>query len=353
MEHHPHRARKAQQYLLGAVKVAVSAALLGYLFAKAARDDSFQQLRDQPKEWGLLAAALAVELAAVMLTIVRWRLLVRAVELPFTFAEAFRLGFLGFLLNFFTLGVVGGDAIRAVFVARSNPGRGAVAVATVVVDRVLGLLGLMVLVSISFFLVDWNTVETRDPEGLLVIQNLCRVALVGTAVGAAGLGVLLLPGFTTSPLWDLFTGLPGVGTTFAHLIEALRMYRRRIDLLVVALVMSLGVHGLLAVAIYLIAHGLPGQTPGFLEHLVISPMASAFGSLPLPGGLGAFEVALDFLYRRVSPERVAESQGFVIALAYRVVTLLIAAIGVGYYLTSRREVRRLMAEAKKQRQDPA
>ncbi len=348
MEHDPPRPRMFAKRLLGVAKVAVSAALLAYLFTKAARDDSFQQLREQPKEWGLLATALLVELAAVIVTIVRWYLLVRAVELPFTIREALRLGFLGFLLNFFTLGIVGGDAIRAVFVARSNPGRGAVAVATVVVDRLFGLLGLLVLVSIGYFFVDWSAVQTRDPAGLEIIQNLCWVALMGSAVGVAALGLLLLPGFTTSPLWDFFARPPGVGLTFEHLIAAVRMYRRRAPLLGVALLMSLLVHALLAVAIYLIAHGLPGQTPGFLEHLVISPMASAFGSLPLPGGLGAFEVALDFLYRRVSPERVAESQGFVIALAYRVMTLLIATIGVGYYLTSRREVRRLMAEAKQQ-----
>jgi uncharacterized membrane protein YbhN (UPF0104 family) len=77
-------------------------------------------------------------------------------------------------------------------------------------------------------------------------------------------------------------------------------------------------------------------------------MAGAFGAIPLPGGLGAFEVALDFLYRNISPESVAERQGFVIAIAYRVFTLLIASIGIGYYLASRREVQTLLREAKRQ-----
>jgi uncharacterized membrane protein YbhN (UPF0104 family) len=334
--------------LLGLLKVAVSAALLAYLFREAARNDSFRNLIEQPKDWTLLGVAFLVELSAVAVTIVRWYLLVRAVELPFTLREAFRLGFLGFLLNFFTVGAIGGDAIRAVFVARSNPGRGAVAVATVVVDRCFGLFALLLLVSITYFAMDWSAVETRDPAGLKIIQNLCQIALASSAAGAVVIVVLLLPGFTTSPFWDFFCQLPVVGPTITHLIEALRMYRRRIPVLAAVLGMSLAVHGLLAIGIYLIARGLPGQAPGFMEHLVISPLASAFGAIPLPGGLGAFEAALDFLYRRVSPESVAASQGFVIALGYRIITLLIATIGVGYYLASRREVQTALQEAKRQ-----
>jgi uncharacterized membrane protein YbhN (UPF0104 family) len=330
------------------LKLAVSVALLTYLVLKATHDDSFQQLRDQPKNWTMLGAALVVELAAVVVTIVRWRLLVAAVEIPFSMREAFRLGFLGFLLNFFTLGTVGGDAIRAVFLARSNPGRGAVAVATVVVDRLVGVFALLLLVSIAFFVLDWSTLETRDPEGFAVIRNLCWVALVCSGVGLTALLIFLLPGFTSSPVWDFFAGLPKVGRTLADLIEALRMYRRKLSVLGTVLAMSLCVHGLLALGIFLIARGLSDEAPSFAAHLVISPMASAFGAIPLPGGLGAFEVALDFLYRNISPERVAASQGFVIALAYRVITILIAAIGAGYYISSRREMKRLMKEAAEQ-----
>jgi uncharacterized membrane protein YbhN (UPF0104 family) len=337
----------ARKRFAALAKLAVSAALLGYLVVKATHDESFQQLREQPKHWPLLATALLFELAAVVVGIVRWRLLVAAVEIPFSLREAFRLGFLGFLLNFFTLGTVGGDAIRAVFLARSNPGRGAVAVATVVVDRLIGVFALLLLVSIAFFVIDWSTLQTRDPEGLAVIRNLCWVALIGSGAGLAALTVLLLPGFTSSPLWDVLAGLPKIGRTMADLVEALRMYRQRIGILAVAVAMSLCVHLLLAVGLFLIARGLPGEAADFSAHLVISPMASAFGAIPLPGGLGAYEVALDFLYRRISPQSVSESQGFVIALAYRVMTIMIAAIGAAYYVTSRREVKRLMEEAGK------
>jgi uncharacterized protein (TIRG00374 family) len=342
----PRRKLSAKSCLIGLLKLTISAALLTYLFTKAAHDESFQQLRTQPKQWGLLAAAWASILAAVTLTIVRWFLLVRAVEIPIPFREALRLGFLGYLLNFFTVGSLGGDAIRAVFVARGNPGRGAAAVATVVVDRIIGLFALVLLVSAAYFFMDWSAVATRTAADLNVIFNLCRVALGCVAAGVAASAVMLLPGFTTWPLWEYLAALPKVGGTIAELIESVRMYRRRVPVLLGTLAISLAVHGFLAAGIYLIARGLPGEAPSFGAHLVISPMANAFGALPLPGGLGAYEVALDYLYRRISPQSVAESQGFVIAIAYRVITLLIATIGMGYYLAARREVRLAMSEAK-------
>jgi hypothetical protein len=340
--HHP-KSNVWKKPLLGLLKLAISLGLLAFLFWKAAGDQNFQNLRDQPKNWTMLAAALAVDLTAVTVTFVRWYLLVRAVEIPFTVGEALRLGFLGYLFNFFPAGALGGDAVRAGFIARNNPGRRTVAAATVVVDRVFGLFALFLLVSVSYFALDWDTLQARSAKDLELIQTLCWIGIGGTIGGLTALVVFLLPGFQSSPLWDFLSQVPKVGPIFAHLIEALRMYRRRLPVLALVLAMSLLVHFLLAIGIYLIAQGLPGDAPGFGAHLIVSPMASVAGTIPLPAG--PFEVVLDFLYQRISPDTVAESQGFVIAIAYRAITLAIAMIGMGYFLASRREVRTLMEDA--------
>jgi hypothetical protein len=342
--HHP-KPNVWKRRLTGLLKLAISLGLLAFLFWKAAGDENFQNLRDQPKNWTLLAAALLVALTAVTTTFVRWYLLVRAVEIPFTVGQALRLGFLGYLFNFFPAGAVGGDAVRAGFIARDNPGRRTVAVATVIVDRVFGLVALFLLVSVSYFALDWNSLHARRAEDLQLVRTLCWIGIGGAAAGLTAFGVFLSPGFQTSPWWDFLARLPKVGPIFAHLIEALRMYRRRLPVLGVVLGMSLCVHFLLAVAIYLIAQGLPGDAPGFGAHLIVSPMAGLAGTIPLPAG--PYEVVLDFLYHRISPDTVAESQGFVIAIAYRAMTLVIAMIGMGYFLASRREVKTLMEEAQR------
>ena len=72
---------------------------------------------------------------------VRWRMLVRAAGMSFSYKDAFRLGFLGFLLNFVSVGAVGGDLFKAVFIAREQPGRRIAAIVSVALDRLLGQLG--------------------------------------------------------------------------------------------------------------------------------------------------------------------------------------------------------------------
>src|SRR5262249_40872336 len=91
-----------------------------------------------PIAWHYLALAFLICLASISLTVVRWCILVRAQALPFTMTNALRLGLVGFFLSTFLPGSVGGDVVKAAFIAREQSRR-TVAVATVIMDRALAL----------------------------------------------------------------------------------------------------------------------------------------------------------------------------------------------------------------------
>jgi glycosyltransferase 2 family protein len=330
--------------LINLLKYGVSLGIIAWLVVDASRDRAFADLAEQPKHWGVLTLAVAVGLAAVLLTFVRWFVLVRALDLPFTLKDAMRLGFLGYLLNFVSFGAVGGDLFKAVFVARQFPGRRAEAVATVVLDRIVGLYMLFVMASAALLLTGQidNTDET--------VRIIGRGALVATAVGAAGILVLLIPGVTQGSLSALVKRTPKIGPTFGKLLDAVRMYRNRFGMLLLSALLSIVAQGFACVSVYLVARGLPGEYPSLADHFVIIPLAFVTGVLPLPvNGLGAFEMAVKLLYERVPLDmRVAEGHGFVVSLGYRAVTILIAMIGVCYYLASRKEVATVIAEAERE-----
>ena len=65
-------------------------------------------------------------------------------------------GALGFALNFVSLGTVGGDLFKAVLLAKVSPGRRTEAVVTVMADRILGLLMMMLLASTAILFADWR-----------------------------------------------------------------------------------------------------------------------------------------------------------------------------------------------------
>ena len=63
--------------------------------------------------------------------------------------------------------------------------------------------------------------------------------------------------------------------------------------------------------------------------------------------MGPFEVVLDFLYGRFG----LPHQGLIVALGYRIISVVIAFVGVCYYLGSRQEVAAVMHDEEAQEQD--
>jgi len=330
--------RDLKKTLITLLKILLPLAIITWLLASVDPED-LQQLRDRQKNWGTLGMAFTVAMLAVCITFVRWYLLVRTLHIPFRLRDAFRLGFLGFLLNFVGVGSVGGDLFKAVFIAREQSNRRAEAVASVLVDRVIGLYALLLVASGAILF-------GGVPQSTAALAAICNATLLATSVGAVCIMMVLVPGFTRGSLSEFVTGLPKVGHTIGRLIESVRMFRNQYQVMGIILVMSMAVHAMLAVSIFLIAQGLFGRTPTLGEHMIIVPLSNVAGAIPfMPGGLGTFEFAMEKLYVIVPADGPGDVIGVLVAMAYRIVTIAIAAVGVVYYWTSRREVREVIERA--------
>jgi hypothetical protein len=329
--------------LVPLAKLAVSLAIVGLLLRQLVGSEHFGTLRAQRWEWGYFLAACGVSVVAVGGTFVRWCLLVRALGLPFTLKDAMRLGSLGYMLNLVLIGSVGGDLVKAVMAAREQPGRRTQTVAAVLIDRVVGMYSLILLAGGSILL-------TGIHRRLLgaEIQWVFQAALVAVAVGSVGGAALLAPGLIGPQLAQAAARVPIVGGVLESLIGAARIYCGQWRVLLLALVISLGTNSLFTVTIYLIAHSLPGAHPTLAEHFVVVPLSSATGLVPLPlGALGAVEAMLSFLYQSVL--ETTTSKGILVALGYRLVTVVVAVVGGIVYVASRREVQAALAEARRLR----
>lgn len=322
-------------------------AILGYLFSDIYRNRSFATFWNGPKRWDFLAAAAGLTLAGVTITIVRWHWLIRALGLPFRLRDALRLGFLGYLLNFVSFGSVGGDFFKAIFVARELHGHRAEAVATVVVDRLIGLYGIFVLASIAIVATGAWEAETAERMRLLY-----RATFICTGVGTGLIALLLLlPDRTWHAIERRLARLPRVGPIFERLIAAVRRYRSSVWVLGLALVATVAAQWIFAVAFYLVSAGLIENHPSLAAHMVIVPLAMVAGIVPLPmSGLGAVEGVIEFLYRNVpqaiNPGAALPGQGVgaLVSLANRIVMLAVAMVGLVVYFASRREMAEVMHE---------
>lgn len=325
-------ASTTKQRLTMAAKLALAAAILAYLLHQVGQQDGFSRLVDQEKNWGMLALGVGCIFASVTLSFVRWYILVRALELDFRLIDALRLGAIGFALNFVALGNVGGDVFKAVFIARSQPGRRTAAVTTIAVDRAVGLFTFLVLASAAVVLMDLG----GDPATTVAV--LCRLTLITTAVGATAiLLVLFHPGFTGDWLVRLVGRVPLIGAIGVQFVAALAAYRDRKRQLLAAFLLSVVVDTFFIVSMYLVASGLPIRVPTLGEHFLVVPLALVAGSIPItPSGLGTLELAVNALYQVVpSGVEIVDGTGTIVTLAHRVGMMIVASIGVLFYASQR------------------
>lgn len=306
------------------LRIAVPIAVIGWLLT-AIDPEQAAELRSRPKQWDLLLGGLVLAATATSLTFLRWYLLVRVAGLSLTLRDAFRLSCIGYLANFVSAGNVGGDVFKAVFVAREQPQHRTRAIATIVVDRVIGLYALLLVASLILLL---GRVSLQTPA----LRTIAQITFAATGIGGIFLMLILVPGFTQGRISKWLASLPRVGSVSEKLVSSMRMYRDQSGMLTVTIVISMLVHVLLAVAIWLLACGLFGVVPSIAEHLIIVPLSCLAGAIPLtPAGLGSFEVAMQELYRHIPAAGRAFESGVLVALGYRIATIAIAVGGVIYY----------------------
>lgn len=325
--------------LIAIAQILLPVALLSWIVWRVWHNDpeAFSNFLSQPKRWGWLAASLAAYLSAILITFWRWQILVTALRLPFRLRDAIRLGFVGFFFQFLSLGTVGGDLFKAVFIAREQPARRPEAVATIFIDRAVGLLALLIVTSIAFVAIGWG----RLSKELHPVAISCLVITFAGIIVVAG---LLWTSATTRPLRNLFKSVPAIPAMLLRGEHALQMYRERRGAFMMALLSGMFSHSLLATSGYCAARGLLDVWPSFGNQIAIWNMAGAVGSLPLsPGGLGTLEVAYANLFEMMSANTY--SDGVFVSFVIRIISLIVAGIGVAFYISQRREIRRLMDEA--------
>lgn len=313
--------------LLFVMKVGLPLALLTYLLMSVDRAD-YAAFWNSPKRWDMLLLAQLTALAAIVISFLRWRSLVENIGIAFTAKEALRLGFLGYLLNFVSLGSVGGDLFKAILVAKEKKSQRPEAVASVLLDRAIGLLGLIILAWLSI-------VVFADRQLPVLLLNIGRAA--GTIMVVSIVALLLA---VYSGAWfERWIGwgeqrLPLIGKSLGRMARCVRLLRNKPSTIPSLIGGAVLVHSLLTLSVCFVSWGVYPQAPSLQQHFMVIPPGTAAGALPLaPGGIGVQEGAIAGLFRLL-PDLPETYSPILVATVYRLITVAIAGIGVAYYVAS-------------------
>jgi uncharacterized protein (TIRG00374 family) len=260
--------------------------------------------------------------------------LVRAVGLPFRLSDALRLGLIGFFFNIFLPGSIGGDAIKAVFLAREHSRR-TVAVATVIMDRAIALWALIWFVAVLGG-VFWAGGLLQGEGG----QECQFIVQMATGIVAVTFGLWLVLGLLPAHRAERFAGrlarVRHVGGSLAEFWRAVWMYRCRQRSVAAAMLISfVGFVGFI-LTFYCCVRTLfdpadPAQKiPGVTEHFLIVPIGLVIQAMPLfPGGAGIGQLGFGALYRWLGCGAAAGILGSVVQL---VICWILALTGYLVYL---------------------
>ncbi|GAB4144435.1 MAG: lysylphosphatidylglycerol synthase transmembrane domain-containing protein [Planctomycetaceae bacterium] len=320
------------------LKWPLAAGLLALLYVL--NRDQLADLGERSLRWQYATIGFLLCGGSILLTFLRWYLLVWALEFEFRIRDAIRLGFLGYVSNYVGPGAVGGDAVKAVMLARRQSSRRTVAVATIFLDRILGLLALFL---VGAFISCFQSPITAHP----IFQTVAAVFWGGSVAGLVGLLVMLHPATPKSRWLNHMVKWKFVGPIIGDLINGILLYQSRARILWGAVLISIVGHFGMLSSFYFcgLAVNPTDAVPNYTAHLLFMPAAEIAAMVPIvPGGVGALEGAIAFFYEKAGS---TQGDGFLMGITYRVTTIVIAALGTAYYFSGRSEIQQAMKDADK------
>jgi uncharacterized membrane protein YbhN (UPF0104 family) len=264
----------------------------------------------------LLILCLLIFPVTFLITTYRWHALLEALDIHIGLGRTFVLNMVGAFYNTFMPGSTGGDVLKAYYASKHTNHRMR-AVLSVIIDRVIGLLALIILGGVMASIQYWRSPTPDDPA-----TRACRRVAIGSGLILLGVvGGMMV--FFTPILRRLF----GVDYILAKLpmqklvqnaIQVMKIYKRRPALVLWALLITFPVHITVVISAMLagMAFGLPLPS---LYYFVVVPVIVLAGAIPIsPQGAGVMEF---FAINLTKQYGVTVGQAFALTMSIRLVQM--------------------------------
>jgi len=299
------------------LKVLFAAAILTWMVSSGKLN--LARVARSLSQWPLMLAIVALAYSQVGISAWRWNLLLRAQDIQLPYRRAWGLTMIGMLFNVVIPGAVGGDLVKGYYITRAASGRKSDAATTLLMDRVVGLIGLLFLGAV---MVTANLQETLRSAAT---RSLGMLTIAGMLGGLVSLYAAVFAGERLSE-WHI---LPKV---LRSVFRALHEYRRQASVIPIALGLSVG-NQACSFAMYYLALRATGVTDMPLgQFFLVVPLGMVTTALPIsPGGVGVGQAAYFALFQIVAPRYA--TAGTNAATVFQVMYILVCITGLYWYLS--------------------
>ena len=302
-------------------KLAVAAAILAVLFAKAGSKDIWQNFSRVP--WHVFVTAVLAYCFMESVKTYRLQILLRALGVGISYTRLLRIYFIGMFFNTVLPTIVGGDAVRVTYLYRET-GKLDRAVAASLMERALGV-GALILIAVAAL------VFTPAAE---VVTGVAESVIVVTACFLAGILLLFSPWvYRIGTKCMRAIGLRKVEELIGKMQRAIAVYRRRHAVLGVAMLLSCGMQfGMIAIYA-LLAYSMGLRLPLHF-FLMAVPVTVLLSMAPVTvSGLGVRELTWVFL---LAGRDVPQADAIALSLMWFAVVTVSSVFGAPAFLLWRK-----------------
>jgi glycosyltransferase 2 family protein len=284
------------------LQLLVSGAVLALLLWQIDVKQTIDILKDS--RWGYVLGSLAIFLATTWLMAWRWWMLLRVRGVHEPYGWLVRMYFVSYAASQVLPTAIGGDAVRIIEHARRRPDVRATAAGAVVMERILGAAGTLVLVAVALAL----AAGRYEGVGLLVILEL---ALFGALVV---LGLLLFSKHLGRHLEERLFPLGKrmrIDGPMQSLYRAMHEYRNAPRALVWVILVTLVAQAGRVIAIWLCGEAVGIDVSPWV-YVILGPLLFLVQMIPFTlNGIGVREAFfVGFLGRFDVPQEAAFAAGF-------------------------------------------
>ncbi|MGH9719082.1 MAG: lysylphosphatidylglycerol synthase transmembrane domain-containing protein [Bryobacteraceae bacterium] len=313
---------KISSRAINVAKLLLAAALISWMIGSGKLN--LAQVAGAATHWPELLLMAAIVFGQLALTAWRWNVLLEAQGVRLTLREAFSLTMIGVLFNVVIPSSVGGDVIKGYYISRRTGDRTPHALATIFMDRIIGLLGLVVLAA-GAALATFGIIRGNRP-----LELLCLFAIAAAVCGVVGLAAVVVAGGRIPALerrreHRIFGLIAQAAGTLAD-------YRRSPGVLAITMASSILNHALACVVFYLSARALDAPPIAFGYFMLVVPLGMMTTAVPLsPAGVGVGQAAFFTLFQLVPGASAA--LGASIFTVFQCVQILVYLTGFYFYLS--------------------
>lgn len=284
----------------------------------------------------ILGVVIAAFLVSQTILAFRWWLFMRSSNIQISLWSAIKLTFLGLYFNNFLPGSIGGDLVRAWYVAKHTDRRMA-AVISVFVDRLLALLGTILMALTGVMLAGQEglfVASDKKKDYLRLIAEHKNLIFMVLAVG-----VVLIVSIAAVPairirLKALYEKiLHHAKSAFVHLLEAGMLFVKKPLLGPGALMLTFLLQGIVILSMWFLGMemGIPTPMEGYFVFL---PVMWVVGSVPISiAGIGIMEGGLIVLFTQFGGASLEAATA--LALCQRAVWIIASLPGLGVHLSGK------------------